>query len=65
VEVYRRIVKDDLQSRPRLPGSPYVPLESWVYPAIERLVGQGLIDTAFLDLALDADRMCAVSSGRR
>jgi membrane-associated phospholipid phosphatase len=42
------IVRDDLESRPRLPGSPYVPLESWVYPAIERLAAQGLIDTAFL-----------------
>ncbi len=43
-----QIVKDDLQSGPRYPGSPFVPLESWVYPAIERLAAQGLIDTAFL-----------------
>jgi hypothetical protein len=29
-------------------GSPYVPLDSWVYPAIERLMGLGLIDSGFL-----------------
>jgi membrane-associated phospholipid phosphatase len=29
-------------------GSPYVPLDSWIYPAIQRLAAQGYIDTAFL-----------------
>lgn len=29
-------------------GSPYVPLDSWIYPAIERLMGLGLIDSGFL-----------------
>ena len=29
-------------------GSPYVPLDSWVYPAIARLMGLGLIDSGFL-----------------
>jgi hypothetical protein len=29
-------------------GSPYVPLDSWVYPAIERLMGLGLVDSGFL-----------------
>jgi hypothetical protein len=29
-------------------GSPYVPLDSWVYPAIERLMGLGVIDSGFL-----------------
>jgi len=29
-------------------ASPYVPLDSWVYPAIERLMGLGLIDSGFL-----------------
>jgi membrane-associated phospholipid phosphatase len=28
-------------------GSPYVPLDSWVYPALDRLAGFGLIDSAF------------------
>jgi hypothetical protein len=31
-------------------GSPYVPLDSWVYPAIERLAALGYIDTAFLGM---------------
>lgn len=43
-----KFVKDDIQSRPGLPGSPYVPLDSWVYPAMERLAAEGFIDTAFL-----------------
>ena len=42
------IVREDSKSRPGLPGSPYVPLDSWVYPAIERLAAQGFINTAFL-----------------
>ncbi|HEY2461748.1 MAG TPA: capsule assembly Wzi family protein [Candidatus Acidoferrum sp.] len=28
-------------------GSPYVPLDSWVYPAIDRLAGLGLVDSGF------------------
>src|SRR6202041_3644196 len=31
-------------------GSPYVPLDSWTYPAIERLAALGYIRTAFLGL---------------
>jgi hypothetical protein len=34
----------------RSAGSPYVPLDSWTYPAIERLAAMGLVDTAFLAL---------------
>jgi Capsule assembly protein Wzi/PAP2 superfamily len=29
-------------------GSPYIPLDSWVYPALERLVALGYINSAFL-----------------
>lgn len=36
------------QSPPKYPASPYVQLDSWVYPAIERLAAQGFIDSAFL-----------------
>ena len=32
---------------PGFRGSPYVPLDSWIYPAIERLAGMGLIDSGF------------------
>lgn len=31
-------------------GSPYVPLDSWVYPAFDRLIGMGYIRSAFLDM---------------
>jgi hypothetical protein len=31
-------------------GSAYVPLDSWIYPAFERLIALGYIDTAYLDL---------------
>jgi membrane-associated phospholipid phosphatase len=33
---------------PKSAGTPYVPLDSWIYPAIERLAAMGLIDTAFM-----------------
>jgi membrane-associated phospholipid phosphatase len=28
-------------------GSPYVPLDSWIYPALDRLIAMGAIDSAF------------------
>jgi len=31
-------------------GSPYVPLDSWVYPAFQRLMAMGLVDSGFLGL---------------
>ncbi|MHB8526116.1 MAG: capsule assembly Wzi family protein [Candidatus Acidiferrales bacterium] len=36
--------------RPTSVGSPYVPLDSWVYPALERLAALGYIDTEFLGM---------------
>ena len=35
-------------SAPSIPASPFVPLDSWIYPAIERLAAQGFINSAFL-----------------
>jgi len=32
-------------------GSPYVPLDSWIYPAMERLAGLGLLNDEFLECA--------------
>src|SRR5260370_976138 len=32
---------------PGFRGSPYVPLDSWIYPALERLTGMGVIDSGF------------------
>src|SRR5258706_12683427 len=34
-------------SGPQNLGSPYVPLDSWIYPALDRLSGLGLIDSGF------------------
>jgi Capsule assembly protein Wzi/PAP2 superfamily len=31
-------------------GSPYVPLDSWVYPAMDRLIAMGYIDSSFLGM---------------
>jgi hypothetical protein len=31
-------------------GSPYIPMDSWIYPALSRLQGLGYLDTAFLGL---------------
>jgi len=36
--------------RPGNLASTYVPLDSWVYPALEQLIGRGYINTAFLGL---------------
>jgi membrane-associated phospholipid phosphatase len=35
---------------PAARGSPYVPLDSWVYPAIERLAALGYVRTAYLGI---------------
>jgi len=35
---------------PRKMGSPYVSLDSWIYPALERLVALGYIQTAYLGM---------------
>ena len=40
-------------------GSPYVPLDSWVYPALDRLIALGYIDTAIVGLRPWTRRECA------
>jgi Capsule assembly protein Wzi/PAP2 superfamily len=40
-------------------GSPYVELDSWVYPALERLIALGYVDDAFLGLRPWTRRECA------
>src|SRR6266699_3027417 len=42
-----QIFRGDGNSSPANQGSPYVPLDSWIYPAIDRLAAMGLIDSAF------------------
>jgi len=38
---------DEGHPRPGAIGSPYVPLDSWIYPAIDRLAAMGVINSAF------------------
>ena len=51
-------------------GSPYVPLDSWVYPAMDRLIAQGFIRSAILtcdpgrDLSVPGSLLKRVSSLR-
>ena len=35
---------------PSLLDSPYIPVDSWVYPAVLRLYGMGFVDTVFLNM---------------
>jgi len=43
-EIFRREGSDTPSSK----GTPYVPLDSWVYSALDRLIGMGYIETGFL-----------------
>lgn len=51
-------VAEDLTDTPPSPtdrtpsqmGSPYVPLDSWIYPLLDRLIASGLVDDAILGL---------------
>ncbi len=45
-------------SGPQNLGSPYVPLDSWIYPALDRLSGLGLIDSGFAGLRPWTRREC-------
>jgi hypothetical protein len=43
----REIFRGDGSSSPANQGSPYVPLDSWIYPTLDRLIGMGMIDSGF------------------
>jgi len=49
-------------------GSPYVPLDSWVYPAMDRLIAQGFIESAMVDMRpwtrIECARLLAEASDR-
>lgn len=45
-----RDVDAEAPRRPEYMGSPYVPLDSWVYPAIARLEATGYVQTAMLGM---------------
>lgn len=42
--------REHWQPSPKSAGSPYVPLDSWIYPAIERLAAMGMIDSEFMGI---------------
>src|SRR6266566_4628345 len=42
-----QIFRGDGTRSPANQGSPYVPLDSWIYPAMDRLAAMGLIDSGF------------------
>ena len=42
-----QIFHGDENSSPSNQGSPYVPLDSWVYPALDRLRAMGMVDSGF------------------
>ena len=46
----RELTDESKSSGPHNLGSPYVPLDSWVYPAFERLAALGYIETDFLGM---------------
>jgi len=46
-------------SGPQNLGSPYVPLDSWIYPALDRLAALGLIDSSFAGMRPWTRRECA------
>jgi hypothetical protein len=43
---------------PSAMGSPYVPLDNWIYPLLDRLVAMGAINDAILGMKPDTARMC-------
>ncbi|MGC1686457.1 MAG: capsule assembly Wzi family protein [Candidatus Acidiferrales bacterium] len=46
----REMTDESKSSGPRNLGSPYVPLDSWVYPALERLAALGYLETDLLGM---------------
>jgi membrane-associated phospholipid phosphatase len=50
---------EDKMRNPQNMGSSYVPLDSWVYPLLERLAGMGFIHTAYLGMRPWTRMQCA------
>ena len=42
-----RLFYDEGRPRPGFVGSPYVPLDSWIYPALDRLIAMGFVESSF------------------
>jgi hypothetical protein len=54
-----QVFRGDESSSPSNQGSPYVPLDSWIYPALDRLSAMGVIDTAFAGMRPWTRQECA------
>jgi hypothetical protein len=54
-----QVFRGDGNSSPANQGSPYVPLDSWVYPALDRLSAMGLIDSGFAGMRPWTRNECA------
>jgi membrane-associated phospholipid phosphatase len=52
------LARDWESGGPQNLGTPYVPLDSWVYPALDRLAALGLIDSAFSGMRPWTRREC-------
>ena len=50
LSLYSDSIADSTMDETGSEGSTYVPVESWIYPALDRLHGLGYVDTAFLGL---------------
>jgi hypothetical protein len=54
-----QIFRGDGTYSPANQGSPYVPLDSWIYPALDRLAAMGLIDSGFAGMRPWTRNECA------
>lgn len=51
--------KPEFEGNPKSMGSPYVPLDSWIYPALDRLASMGLVNVGFAGLRPWTRMACA------
>jgi membrane-associated phospholipid phosphatase len=58
-EMPSEFVSQEAGQSPRFMGSPDVPLDSWVYPALERLTAMGYVNTAYLGMRPSTRLECA------
>src|SRR5207302_3532535 len=54
-----QIFRGDGDHSPANQGSPYVALDSWIYPALDRLAAMGLIDSGFAGMRPWTRNECA------
>jgi hypothetical protein len=54
-----QLFRGDGTHSPANQGSPYVPLDSWIYPALDRLAAMGLIDSGFAGMRPWTRNECA------